>query len=262
MHREFQRTYKACEACRKRKSRCDLGGDDQTLFAFSGPPCAYCRRTRRECVLRDERNTVVPQRPGHRLASSSTKEARKPPRKSDRPTGADSQRVPAHSDQNGGLGFPRRHEEDNPIQPSEETGIGFLTSNPGTLGSASQQLDTSRVEGSGGQPKTSIAAILADGDGQIVPSPTSSRNPNDHRADIIINTVVSKGSDYLDILSETPERPRHLSPKTADHPSSGRSQSVVELSPANAETLSIWRSCKFAKMGLLTAEQLVTYVDA
>jgi Fungal Zn(2)-Cys(6) binuclear cluster domain len=45
----FQRAYKACLPCRKRKARCDLGTD-------SSPPCARCRREHRECVFSVERN--------------------------------------------------------------------------------------------------------------------------------------------------------------------------------------------------------------
>ncbi|KAF7506937.1 hypothetical protein GJ744_011068 [Endocarpon pusillum] len=47
--KEFQRAYKACIACRRRKARCDLGIN-------SSPPCARCRREHRECVFSSERN--------------------------------------------------------------------------------------------------------------------------------------------------------------------------------------------------------------
>ncbi|KAF2159501.1 hypothetical protein M409DRAFT_70956 [Zasmidium cellare ATCC 36951] len=43
-----RRAYKACLHCRKRKSRCDLGGQN-------GPPCQRCRHELRECIIPEER---------------------------------------------------------------------------------------------------------------------------------------------------------------------------------------------------------------
>ncbi|KLO12871.1 hypothetical protein SCHPADRAFT_928922 [Schizopora paradoxa] len=42
-----RRAYKACLHCRSRKAKCDLGDID----APSKPPCARCKRERRECVF-------------------------------------------------------------------------------------------------------------------------------------------------------------------------------------------------------------------
>ncbi|KAL7927077.1 hypothetical protein ACQKWADRAFT_279461 [Trichoderma austrokoningii] len=53
----FQRNYKACDNCRLKKKRCELGGDRQGIYGFTGPPCASCRRERRQCVFREERDT-------------------------------------------------------------------------------------------------------------------------------------------------------------------------------------------------------------
>ena len=47
--KEYQRAYKACIACRKRKAKCDLSSSGQ-------PPCARCRREHRECVFPAERS--------------------------------------------------------------------------------------------------------------------------------------------------------------------------------------------------------------
>jgi Fungal Zn(2)-Cys(6) binuclear cluster domain len=47
--KEFQRAYKACIPCRKRKAKCDLRED-------SAPPCARCRREHRDCVFSAKRN--------------------------------------------------------------------------------------------------------------------------------------------------------------------------------------------------------------
>lgn len=43
---ELHRNYQACNLCRNRKVRCDLGSLDNPR-----PPCAKCRREQRECVF-------------------------------------------------------------------------------------------------------------------------------------------------------------------------------------------------------------------
>ena len=53
MDRVYQRTYKACISCRKRKAKCELGtGEDGAMI---GPPCARCRREQKECLFSEKR---------------------------------------------------------------------------------------------------------------------------------------------------------------------------------------------------------------
>lgn len=47
--RGFKRAYKACEACRRSKSRCELNGDSSV--------CTRCVRERRECVFPSTRSS-------------------------------------------------------------------------------------------------------------------------------------------------------------------------------------------------------------
>ena len=49
--KKFRRNYKACLNCRTRKVRCDLG----PVEAPHDPPCARCKRERKECVFADSR---------------------------------------------------------------------------------------------------------------------------------------------------------------------------------------------------------------
>ena len=53
--RDYQRAYKACIPCRKRKAKCNLTGDNESGVP-EGPPCARCRREHRECIFSAERN--------------------------------------------------------------------------------------------------------------------------------------------------------------------------------------------------------------
>ncbi|ODV97496.1 hypothetical protein PACTADRAFT_37052 [Pachysolen tannophilus NRRL Y-2460] len=49
--KKFKRNYKACLNCRTRKVKCDLGSVDFP----NDPPCARCRRERRECIFVESR---------------------------------------------------------------------------------------------------------------------------------------------------------------------------------------------------------------
>ncbi|EED20898.1 conserved hypothetical protein [Talaromyces stipitatus ATCC 10500] len=66
--REHKRVYQACEPCRERKVRCELGAVDQPCK----PPCARCRRESRECVFAASRiRDVAESKARHRLSSST-----------------------------------------------------------------------------------------------------------------------------------------------------------------------------------------------
>ncbi|EPQ31912.1 uncharacterized protein PFL1_00111 [Pseudozyma flocculosa PF-1] len=45
--KEFQRSFKACDGCRTKKVKCDLG----SLDAPSEPPCSRCKREMRQCLF-------------------------------------------------------------------------------------------------------------------------------------------------------------------------------------------------------------------
>ncbi|WZH44190.1 uncharacterized protein QYS62_005208 [Fusarium acuminatum] len=108
--------------------------------------------------------------------------------------------------------------------------------------------------------------------------------PGGHTGDLtdsVMRTLVSNGKDALQLLFQpaieqskkdgtTPGNlqpaSRHalhhagetLTPKTT---SSVRTSRPIRLSPAPANTLTIWRSFRFVKMGWFTAEEAVAYVD-
>lgn len=51
--RVYQRTYKACIPCRRRKAKCELGTGPDGLP--HGPPCLRCRREQRDCQFSAKR---------------------------------------------------------------------------------------------------------------------------------------------------------------------------------------------------------------
>ncbi|GAB1203039.1 hypothetical protein APSETT445_001665 [Aspergillus pseudonomiae] len=62
-HATYQRTYKACLACRQRKAKCELGTGPDGLPL--GPPCAKCRREQRECVFSEKKAWERQKKRGH-----------------------------------------------------------------------------------------------------------------------------------------------------------------------------------------------------
>lgn len=52
--KQFKRSYKACLNCRTRKIKCDLGSPNNPM----DPPCARCRRERKDCVFVESRRGV------------------------------------------------------------------------------------------------------------------------------------------------------------------------------------------------------------
>lgn len=50
-NKQYKRNYKACLSCRTRKIKCDLGSPSSPFE----PPCARCRRERKECIFTESR---------------------------------------------------------------------------------------------------------------------------------------------------------------------------------------------------------------
>ncbi|ORY80936.1 hypothetical protein BCR37DRAFT_393580 [Protomyces lactucae-debilis] len=63
----FQRAYRACVNCRKQKVKCDLG----SIEAPNDPPCARCRRERKECLFLEDRRGGTKPLKRHRTSMSA-----------------------------------------------------------------------------------------------------------------------------------------------------------------------------------------------
>ncbi|OJJ54415.1 hypothetical protein ASPSYDRAFT_49557 [Aspergillus sydowii CBS 593.65] len=60
--RDYTRTFKACDTCRKKKTRCILDAPEASRTA-----CRKCKRERKECSLSQATSS---RKPSNRLASS------------------------------------------------------------------------------------------------------------------------------------------------------------------------------------------------
>jgi len=216
---EYQRAYKACISCRKRKAKCDLGGRD-------GPPCVRCRRELRECVFSAERSWPKKRRmddqPSHTQGSSHRPSLR----------------------------------DDNILQSGPRIQPGNLD-----RGVDNQLRDSSRTAESTHSSDDCVQDQVPD------------------LAQSVMRTVVSNGHDVLDILyqaatqdqgSTRSEHARNVGFESQVRPSTTSLDvsslglnplEPVRISPAAPNICKIWKSSRFVKMGWLTADEAVTYMD-
>lgn len=220
---EHQRAYKACISCRKRKAKCDLAGRD-------GPPCARCRRELRECVFSAERTA-----PKRRRVDDDDDERSSP-------RGSSSRDNPAvYGPLSGDIAAQARAQETPPGQ-------------------------TQHVAGTHRSPPT-----WADG--------SSFRAREEGFPDLarsVMTTVVSNGNDALNLLFQaatgahedctTPAEPqRQVNPGSDSGLGSGSrvrvdSQSLPTPS-LSEDVVKLWKSSKFVRMGWLSPQECITYLD-
>lgn len=261
--RPFRRNYKACDNCRIKKKRCELGGDQQGVYGFTGPPCAQCRRERRQCVFREARDT-------------------KKRHYSDR-----SRPVTRASGRRG------RSER---LQLSSQT-----ASSPSLLFDASLNLAATAPSPVFQVHRKKKQGIADKRDAAVEVSLSGSRNGlhgdaqilSDRSSKLVTDTTILKGNNAIDILLEAaagqgssspaslvssqPPSPRGGNPLThsnfhqerlspeGDTMSLSPKRSYLKLikqSSIGVNVLSAWKSSGFVRMGLLSAEHAITLVDA
>lgn len=223
---EHQRAYKACIPCRKRKAKCDLGGRD-------GPPCVRCRRELRECVFSAERSWKK--------------------RKTNEVVDLEGQSSPAQH------GRPASH------RPSLQ---GNWSGQSSGHDENISQVNTHRRN-----------ASMADRAQLMHPSDVYMEETVPSLANSVMRTVVSNGNDALNLLFQaaTQDQAEHRS-ETARHTGFGTQTGTgvttphstflatnvmepVAISPAAVTIYKLWRSTRFVKMGWLSAEEAITYID-
>ncbi|PON30923.1 hypothetical protein TGAM01_v200343 [Trichoderma gamsii] len=248
--RPFQRNYKACDNCRLKKKRCELGGDQQGVYGFTGPPCAQCRRERRQCVFREARDTKKRHYSGRSrpITRASGRHGR-------------SEKLQSSSQ-------PDKHSRTIDTAVTMDTNLVGLTASPPSL-----PFDPSAVPRSG---LHGDAQILSDRSSKLVTDTTILKG-ND-AIDILLEAAAGQGSrSPASLISSQPPSPRGGNPLTnsdfhqeelgleADATSVSPKSSCLKLikqSSIEANTLSAWKSSVFVRTGLLSAEHAITLVDA
>lgn len=288
--REFQRTYKACTACRLRKARCVLGPDGRL-------PCARCRRQYRDCFFSDDGKKTLRSRSKHVFDIPML--------------GHFASRLIACTDTSGWFWLDRPVTVPGGAGTIDESVPGYQSSDIRPLNdeetvddaverstsSSLTQRRSSRLSDHhlGSRPIAQDVNLDADGnrgqaffhhpanyhgidsalaprlDPQQQPSPASTSG----LASSVMRTVVSSGNDALNILFEAASAERNpripaldsTNERFVDEGSirSPATSPVVtlprDLPQVRPETLRIWSSCRFVTMGWLTARDAITYID-
>lgn len=278
----FQRNYKACDHCRLKKKRCDLGGDHQGVYGFAGPPCASCRRERRQCVFREARDTKkrhyagrtrpVTRASGQRERFEKLQSSSQPDKRL--------QAVGTTLAMGTNLVDLTASAPSLPFDPSLDPAV--------TATSPVFQTHQSDRQGIANQGDVAIEATLT-GNGLH-------GNPKillDRSSRLVTDTTILKGNDAIDILlgaatghgSSSPASPvssqppnlrgdntfahsgfqqERLGPEpnaTSLH-SKNSCLKLIKQGSVDANTSSAWKSSVFVRTGLLSAEHVITLLDA
>ncbi|OOO10667.1 Zn(2)-C6 fungal-type DNA-binding domain [Aspergillus oryzae] len=240
-HATFQRTYKACLACRQRKAKCELGTGPDGLAL--GPPCAKCRREQRECVF-SEKKAWERQKKRGQSEEGTPLPARARPRLSSNPgiSRDESHHVLSHGPS------PLSYAEQN-----QDNGDSTLQSSP-TEGSQRRRQSTSTLANS------MMRTVVSSGNDAL---------------NILFEAAAAHSKEHGNGLSEssTPSRNARSSTGRSNNYESSLNQSIVppevlakaaqpvEVSQASKEVLSVWGACRFVRMGWFTAREAVTFID-
>ncbi|KAF9888678.1 hypothetical protein FE257_008436 [Aspergillus nanangensis] len=236
--RTYQRTYKACIACRQRKAKCDLtiGPDGVSL----GPPCAKCRREQRSCVFSEKR------------AWERTKK-----RKASEDDFSNLHyQVSQHTSYGREDSQPTTDRDHSPVEYANElehdagdTSQGYSPDEQENRRQSTSTLANSmmRTVVSSGNDALNIlfeaAAAHSQENGLAEGGPQSRNAPS--------STGRSGGRENSINRIHSTIPPEVLAKATQP----------VELTSASKEVLSVWETCRFVRMGWFTSREAVTFID-
>ncbi|KAK5054737.1 hypothetical protein LTR84_001629 [Exophiala bonariae] len=270
--RQFHRIYIACENCRKHKARCELGGSGQGIFAFSGPPCARCRREERECLFSEGRSSRKRRKVGT-PANQSTDTA-SPISSADLASHAIAIQI--------GRDVPHTKLSSS-ITAQNLIGLDQSAPESRTLHNHHDVIRPTPVALRNTYSDCAGASVsVADHIGSTHKTPdyldVPSINEN-HLNDVIMRKVISKGNDPIDLLFEAAaaanqEDPIYSGQSSAVFMSTRRyntdlntrsrtpsTRTNVQNSSANANVLSAWNLSRCVKMEFLAAEEAIFLAD-
>ncbi|KAE8354513.1 hypothetical protein BDV28DRAFT_81071 [Aspergillus coremiiformis] len=231
--RTYQRTYKACLACRRRKAKCELGTGPDGLPL--GPPCAKCRREQRECIFSERKAWG---RYKKREDDASPPARARPRRSNNLEIGRqESHRVPSR-----------------PPSYAEQDQDNNSTLHPSPAESSQRHQSTStlansmmRTVVSSGNDALNIlfeAAAAHSKEHGIGLSKSSAPSRN-------AQSPIDRSNNYENSLNQSIVPPEVLA----------KASRPVEISQASREVLGVWGACRFVRMGWFTAREAVTFID-
>ncbi|KAE8328650.1 hypothetical protein BDV39DRAFT_173789 [Aspergillus sergii] len=240
-HATFQRTYKACLACRQRKAKCELrtGPDGLAL----GPPCAKCRREQRECVF-SEKKAWERQKKRGQSEEGTPLPARTRPRLSSNPgiSRDESHHVLSHGPSPLSYAEQDQDNGDSTLQPSPAEGSQRRRQSTSTLANSMMRTVVSSGNDALNILFEAAAAHSKEHGNGLSESSTPSRNAR---------SSTGRSNNYESSLNQSIVPPEVLA----------KAAQPVEISQASKEVLSVWGACRFVRMGWFTAREAVTFID-
>ncbi|KKY21122.1 putative uv radiation resistance protein [Phaeomoniella chlamydospora] len=256
-----RRGYQACDACRKRKVKCDLGSVDNP----EDPPCARCKRERRPCNFSETRRK-------RRLDQDNSEG---PETSKRRLTADDSDMTPSRASGTSPQGYswsptPNANHTQYSTLPTSETHIGHLrTEDSSPYRQMAGQNGTSRLSAQQHSvPNQSVASLL---------------HPNistSHEALHLLSVAAGQSEEATRQNSKnqnenTPSSanvlPSPVSRLTENGSRAGfnriSSESQTDGIAGNAsdghfqDALGVWSRMKFVHSGLISAHEAIDYIN-
>jgi Fungal Zn(2)-Cys(6) binuclear cluster domain len=239
-----RRNYQACDRCRSRKVKCDLGPVDNP----HPPPCARCRRERVECRFAKQRKKEKgdseerDEEPGsnkRRRVGSGDSIPGAPYNGSFTGYERGNDRVPALDPTLLGMQPPMSYTM-RPSPPSANTrpgrGAHEMYRNPNNLEQKSLEVHSSAA----GKALTS--------------------NPPATTADSLI--TLQRAAQQLEDLEHDPRKVKDFQRSAAGGPAFAPEKKLTpEQKVARDRCLIVWRSARFVRAGWFTAEEAMLYVE-
>lgn len=278
--RHFRRIYIACENCRKHKARCELGGSGQDIFAFSGPPCARCRRESRECVFSEGRSSRKRRKIGTPVNGSvNTASLNSQADLAFGTTATQIDRDDPYTKQNS----PNKTQHPRGSEVPAQDSRGFDGQHDAVRSSPVASRNAYNDS-----PDAPVSMIDQTGPTHHAPELSVASSMEEHLSDVIMRKVITKGNDPIDLLFEAaaadapddpiysahrePEQqpyrsaamfmsPRGKATDLDTEPCTSATGANVQSSSANANVLSAWNLSRCVRMGFLVAEEAIFLVD-
>ncbi|KAE8340029.1 hypothetical protein BDV24DRAFT_175691 [Aspergillus arachidicola] len=240
-HATFQRTYKACLACRQRKAKCELGTGPDGLAL--GPPCAKCRREQRECVF-SEKKAWERQKKRGQSEEGTPLPARTRPRLSSNPgiSRDESHHVLSHGPSPLSYAEQDQDNGNSTLQPSPAESSQRRRQSTSTLANSMMRTVVSSGNDALNILFEAAAAHSKEHGNGLSESSTPSRNAR---------SSTGRSNNYESSLNQSIVPPEVLA----------KAAQPVEISQASKEVLSVWGACRFVRMGWFTAREAVTFID-
>lgn len=225
----LRRGYVACIPCRTRKVRCVLDAE---------PPCAKCKREHRQCIFEDQHKSLrhrdPPQwakKPGTsaqlQILEQNTSSSTQAP-----PTGG----VPSSTQC-----YPRPNNQAMPSLLQKQTPPNMndqrLETSPA---STNQSLSESLLSSVLPRPGNALD-VLFDAASAQTTQPTTNKP----------DAAVHRGASAT----------VYTSPQVTSSPPQFQGSTITHLSIPSNETLDLWDKSRFVRQGLVTAQEVVTYLD-